>query len=118
MAISTNIYQTHPADALRHSVQMASSVGQMRGQFIRATDGVITKFDEVRMEDLNSDAFKASVETLVNLWVTRFGNEWVEIDRIEDDKFFFAAYKRLRSLGMLETHYLTDRSRFVCRKPE
>ena len=89
-----------------------------QNSILRAAEGVVTKYDAVRMEDLNSDAFNTPVETLINLWVTRFGNEWVELDRIEDDKFFFAAYKRLRSLGMLETHYLTDRSRFVCRKPE
>ena len=69
------------------------------------------------MTQLNSDAFNTPVETLINLWVTRYGNEWVDMDKIEDDEFFSLAYKRLKSLGQLETHYLTDRSRYVCRKP-
>lgn len=79
--------------------------------------GVITDVDSVTTADLDSVAFNTPIETLVNLWVTRYGEEWVDVDKIMDDPFFGATYKRLKSLGQLETHYLTDRSRFVCRKP-
>ena len=72
----------------------------------------------VSMADLNSEVFKASIEDLLNLWVTRFGNEWTDLVEIEKDPFFTLAYQRLRQMGELEQHYLTDRSRYVCRRPE
>lgn len=70
------------------------------------------------MVDLEKDVFNISVETLINLWVTRFGNEWVDLETIDNDDFFVNAYKRLKQLGHLEQHYLTDRAKYVCRKPE
>lgn len=75
------------------------------------------KAEGVATADLDKDVFKTPVETLLDLWVARFGNEWIDLDTIENDPFFSLAYKRLKALGQLETHYLTDRSRFVCRKP-
>lgn len=84
---------------------------------ITAPGGVITEVDSVTAAELDSVAFNTPIETLVNLWVTRYGEEWVDVDKLMDDPFFGATYKRLKSLGQLETHYLTDRSRFVCRKP-
>jgi hypothetical protein len=83
----------------------------------RAPGGVITNMDEVSMKDLQSEAFNTPIATLIDLWLTRYGNEWVDMDKIEGDEFYVLAYKRLKSLGQLETHYLTDRARFVCRKP-
>jgi len=64
------------------------------------------------------EAFNAPVATLLNLWLTRFGNEWIDLEDIEKDEFFTIAYKRLKQMGELEQHYLTDRARYVCRKPE
>lgn len=84
---------------------------------VTAPGGVITDVDSVTSADLDSAAFNTSIDTLVNLWVTRYGEEWVDVDKLMDDPFFGATYKRLKSLGQLETHYLTDRARFVCRKP-
>ena len=84
---------------------------------VTAPGGVITNVDKVTLMDLDSEAFSTPIDTLINLWVTRYGNEWVDLDKIMEDDFFSSAYKRLKSLGQLETHYLTDRSRFVCRKP-
>ena len=84
---------------------------------VRAPNGIITNMDEVSMKDLQSEAFNTPIDTLIDLWLTRYGNEWVDMDKIEGDEFYVLAYKRLKSLGQLETHYLTDRARFVCRKP-
>lgn len=67
---------------------------------------------------LGHDVFGVSVEALVDIWVLRFGHSWVNLEDIERDEFFKMAYVRLKSLGQLEVHYLTDRSRYVCRKPE
>jgi hypothetical protein len=76
------------------------------------TESVLT------MIDLEKDVFKIPIDTLINLWVTRFGNEWVDLETIDNDDFFVNAYKRLKQLGHLEQHYLTDRAKYVCRKPE
>lgn len=85
---------------------------------ISAPGGVLTEMDRVSMEDLKSEVFDAKIDDLINLWLTRYGNEWVDLIDIEQDEFYLRVYKRLRHLGQLEQHYLTDRSRFVCRKPE
>lgn len=84
---------------------------------VTAPGGVVTDMDSVRSAQLDHEVFDAAIETLLDLWVARYGNEWVDIDKIMNDEFFALAYKRLRSLGQLEQHYLTDRARFVCRKP-
>ena len=68
-------------------------------------------------KELASEAFNVPVERLIDLWTAKFGNEWVDMVDIATDGFFSGAYKRLKQLGELETHYLTDRSRYVCRKP-
>lgn len=85
---------------------------------ISAPGGVLTEMDRVNAKELNSEVFNAKIEDLVNLWQTRYGNEWVDLIDVEQEPFYLLVYKRLRQLGQLEQHYLTDRSRFVCRKPE
>jgi hypothetical protein len=85
---------------------------------VYAPGGIITDAEKVTQRDLNSDVFSAKVETLLDLWLTRYGHEWVDITDVMDDAFYSLVHKRLRSLGELEVHYLTDRSRFVCRMPE
>ena len=68
-------------------------------------------------KELDSEAFTVPVDRLIDLWTAKFGNEWVDMSEIATDEFFSGAYKRLKQLGELEVHYLTDRSRYVCRKP-
>lgn len=67
---------------------------------------------------LQADVFSVPVDSLIDIWTLRFGNTWVNLDDIETDEFFKMAYVRLKSLGKLEVHYLTDRAKYVCRKPE
>ena len=69
-------------------------------------------------KELEHEAYNVSVESLIDLWVTRWGNEWIDLVDIEGDNFFRLAYRRLKQMGELETHYLTDRARYVCRRPE
>jgi hypothetical protein len=71
----------------------------------------------LRSEALESDAFALPVARLVDLWVTKFSNDWIDIAELQDDGFWHHVYVRLKSLGEVETHYLTDRARYVCRKP-
>jgi hypothetical protein len=84
---------------------------------VRAPDGIISNDVEVNMEDLESLPFSTPIETLLNLWVARYGNEWVDVKDVLAEEFYGLTYKRLKSMGKLETHYLTNKARFVCRKP-
>jgi hypothetical protein len=93
-----------------------SSLSNSAGTF-RAPDGVISNDVEVSMEDLESLPFSTPIETLLNLWVARYGNEWVDVKDVLAEEFYGLTYKRLKAMGKLETHYLTNRARFVCRKP-
>ena len=80
----------------------------------------VNRWPEVQtncIEIKEHEAFKTPVVTLLNLWLTRYGNEWIDLEDIEKDEFFAIAYKRLKQMGELEQHYLTDRARYVCRKP-
>lgn len=72
----------------------------------------------ITSEMLDHDAFKIPLSTLMDMWLARFGNDWVDTATLQDDQFFAIAAERLRSTGQLESHYLTDRARFVCRKAE
>jgi hypothetical protein len=51
-----------------------------------------------------------------DLWDMRWGNDWVPLEAIEADAFFSEAYRAMREAGEIETHYLTDRARYVCRR--
>lgn len=111
---TSGAYQPIPA-AQQSSVCVNSPTGE---EFARLGKWGLSE-SVIRAMDLEKDVFKIPIETLLNLWVTRFGNEWVDLEAvIEGDDFFMNAYKRLKQMGLLEQHYLTDRSRYVCRKPE
>ena len=64
-----------------------------------------------------NEAFNTDVQTLSDLWLAKWGNEWVDVQKIHDDRFWSIAFERLKQLGMIEQHYLTDRAMHVCRKP-
>lgn len=68
--------------------------------------------------DLNYPVYSMTIEALNNLWVTRYGNAWVDVADVEADPFYKHVANRLRQLGQLEQHYLTDRNKYVCRRPE
>ena len=94
-----------------------NSGNDFASKVFRAPDGVISDEVEVNMEDLESLPFSTPIETLLNLWVARYGNEWVDVKDVLAEEFYGLTYKRLKSMGKLETHYLTNKARFVCRKP-
>ena len=72
----------------------------------------------LRSEQLEHEAFEIPVDELLDLWLVRFGNDWTDLEKIDEDPFWTMAYRRLKTLGELEIHYLTDRARYVCRKPK
>jgi hypothetical protein len=92
---------------------------------IGASSGTLTtassrkQFDsEITTAMLESEAFNIPVSRLIDVWVARFGNKWVDLETLEGDEFFNSAFKRLKQLGEVEVHFLTDRARYVCRMPE
>ena len=123
MATSSHVYTTNNTAGLwqghvpqpQNNVVINSNTGEEMariGKWGLSESGLLAM-------DLEKDVFKIPIDTLLNLWVTRFGNEWVDLEAVIDgDDFFMNAYKRLKQMGLLEQHYLTDRSRYVCRKPE
>ena len=110
------------------SVGTGSQIAQQQQQYNNAlsnaagqhTIGKITgeTHTPATSKELEHEAYNVSVESLIDLWVTRYGNEWIDLVDIEGDNFFRLAYRRLKQMGELETHYLTDRARYVCRRPE
>ena len=108
-----------------HQITGASSVN-----LITASNGSRVKIEgvalhaklivdsEVTTAMLDSEAFNIPVNRLIDLWVARYGNKWIDLTELEDDEFFNTAFKRLKQLGEVEVHFLTDRARYVCRMPE
>ena len=92
-----------------------NSVGTINAESLIAK--LVVDSQIVSME-LESEAFTVPVSRLIDLWLVRFGNTWVDMTTLEEDVFFNNAFKRLKQLGEVEVHYLTDRARYVCRKPE
>ena len=73
--------------------------------------------DMAMLEDASSP-YNIDPETLSNLWVVRFGKEWVGNDVVENDEqveFWRHAANRLRELGYLEMHTLASSYRVVLR---
>lgn len=69
--------------------------------------------------DIKKGVFDLPIDRLVDLWLARFGNDWVDLAEIENsDDFFNLVFIRLKQLSELEVHYLTDRARYVCRIPQ
>lgn len=57
-------------------------------------------------------------ERLIDLWVARWGHDWVDLLDVTEDSFFQDAYTRMKKEGELEVHFLTDRAKYVCRNPK
>jgi hypothetical protein len=79
--------------------------------------GSLAPTPPVRSVLLDSEVFGMPVAALCDLWLVKHGNDWVDADTLMNDSFWALAYARLKSLGELEVHFLSDRSRYVCRKP-
>jgi len=76
-----------------------------------------TKTGEPRMvaSDLDHEAAKVSLETLKDMWVVRFQDNWVSQSDVKDDDFWRIAWVRLENVNKLERHMLFDRMEYVYR---
>ena len=68
-----------------------------------------------KQSDLDHAVFKTPIEALVNLWIARYGSEWVDKSIVEGDEFFEWAALRLRNIGRLEEHKLYSEGKVVLR---
>lgn len=65
--------------------------------------------------DLDHAVFKTPVATLVNLWVARFGDGWVDKKGVQGDEFFEWVAVRLKQMGKLEEHLILEKQQVVVR---
>ena len=58
-------------------------------------------------------ALDCTDETLKNMWLVRWGDEWVNQDSLMSDPFWFMAFTKLDNHKMLERHYLFEQDQTV-----
>jgi hypothetical protein len=60
-------------------------------------------------KDLDHEACKVSISTLVDMWVLRWQDRWVTENEIRDaDDFWRIAFVRLENVNKIEKHTLGD----------
>lgn len=111
----TALAQAHQTQYGRNAAQSYNSAVRNRGR-----EGTVVgdAFPPATSMELDHPAYEAPVSVLIDMWLVRFGNDWIDIETIDNDDFFRLAFGRLKGMGELEVHYLTDRARYVCRKPK
>jgi hypothetical protein len=65
--------------------------------------------------DLNSEAMKAPLSALVDMWTMRWQGEWVSEDAFQGDDFWRLALIRLVGANKLEKHNLASQYASVYR---
>jgi hypothetical protein len=66
-------------------------------------------------QDLQHDAMKAPLSALTDMWVVRFGGEWVSEADFQEDDFWRLALIRLVGANKLEKHHLASQYAAVYR---
>lgn len=72
---------------------------------------------QLRSFDLEHPAYQMSVDTLVDMWLVKYGTDWVDADEVDKDPNYRMMMHRLHQLGKLEHCHLIDKSQHVCRLP-
>ena len=87
-------------------------------QYVRISESK-TRAQTVRMRE-SQTTLLSDIPTarLIDLWVARWGHDWVDLVEVIEDPFYKDAYDRMRREGEFEVHFLTDRSKYVCRNPK
>ena len=82
------------------------SASKMRAPIARMQESPTTLLSEI------------PTDRLIDLWVARWGHDWVDLVDVTEDSFFHDAFIRMKREGELEVHFLTDRAKYVCRNPK
>jgi hypothetical protein len=59
--------------------------------------------------DPDNPAWSASISTIVDLWLAKFGDKWVEGSELECDIFFSIIATRLLKINRLERHNVPNK---------
>jgi hypothetical protein len=65
--------------------------------------------------DPDNPAWSASISTIVDLWLAKFGDKWVEESELEGDIFFAIVATRLLQTKRLEKHNVPNKFQSVYR---
>jgi hypothetical protein len=72
-------------------------------------DQVMSMSLKMTKDDLDREACKVSISTLVDMWVLRWQDKWVTDDEIcNADDFWRIAFVRLENVNKIEKHTLGD----------
>lgn len=69
----------------------------------------------LRENDLSHEAMQAPLSSLADMWLARWGSEWVAEQEFMDDDFWRLALLRLSGAGKLEKHNLVNQYHCVYR---
>jgi len=72
-------------------------------------------FKVLTEKDLKNDAMKAPLSALVDMWIVRWGSEWVSETEFQEDDFWRIALVRLTGANKLEKHNLANQYMSVYR---
>ncbi len=67
-----------------------------------------TAWTHLTEADLSNEAFNTPVETLVNLWLARYGDAWIDKSTVLGEKFFEITAQRLIRLSRMEEYTVID----------
>jgi hypothetical protein len=118
MGISDKDY----ADALIYEKQKQAQ--QQQNTITLTTAGRITSnvinqpygtFKVLTEQDLRHEGMKAPLSALVDMWVVRWGSEWVDEKEFQEDDFWRIALVRLTGANKLEKHNLANQYTSVYR---
>ena len=85
------------------SVQMPETIQQTIG------------YKPLREEDLKHEAMQAPLSSLADMWLARWGSQWVAEQEFMDDDFWRLALIRLLGANKLEKHNLVNQYHAVYR---
>ena len=72
-------------------------------------------FKVLSEEDLQNEAMKAPLSSLVDMWLVKWSGEWVNENEFKEDDFWRIAFIRLSGANKLEKHNLANQYQAVYR---
>lgn len=97
-------------DAYRRKLEQAVQPGGFYPTTATQYPYIAPSLEETQSINLNEGAWDIPISQLVDLWVVRYGNKWV--DESELDEFYEVAARRLRTLNKIESHYVNGKDVF------
>ena len=96
-----------------HNTTVGASVGIGTGGF--TVTQPYGQFKALTEQDLKHEAMKAPLSALVDMWMVRWGGEWVSEAEFQTDDFWRIALVRLTGANKLEKHNLANQYASVYR---